>query len=102
MSLPKAFSYLCDCGHLTRKMSHKPKKWVKCQECGKRSMRDFSAPNVIQDTLSAPLGLSTLLPTRDLAPGEKPKGWDTVDSRTGIKRAMERHDRKYGTKLEHL
>ena len=102
VSVPKVFSYACDDGHTHDYMAKTPRKWRVCPVCKKRAMRTYAGISVTPDALPSPLAMSTLLPTRDLKPGEKPTGWDTAESRTDIKRTMDRHNRKYGTTLQQV
>lgn len=63
-------------------------KTIKCTECGGRCKRDLRTMRhvVRPDTYPAPRDLSSIMGGQ-------------ATSRTDTKRAMDRYDRKYGTKL---
>jgi len=68
----------------------------KCSQCGGLAKRMYMPSQVVQDTYSRPLPVTTLRPVFC-----GPNGVDVVNSRSELRNLMKAHDRKYGTNLEH-
>ena len=68
---------------------------LKCPDCNRRLMRRiFEPPNVMPDEF-IPVNTVALRTVHG-----DPRGYDTVSSRSEMKRNMQKHDAMYGTKLE--
>lgn len=91
------YTYGCDgCGHsgdMFFTMGKNPNE-VECPGCGLDMRRQFTPPQVIEDTLPQQVPLTSVM-----SAGNR-RGFPIVDSRSGIKKALADSNAKYGTKLE--